>query len=332
MMIATEGVKSCIHLAEIEITYKCNLNCAHCYNRVDVNKEDMRYENILELMTQLSKENVQKVVITGGEASLHPNFERLCKEIITKRIEKYSGIKKFVLQSNGFIKNISIDILKAFDIIHLSYDISDNGLRYIEPTEIEILAKKLNDAGIYAYLFFTVHKGNIKFIDDIIERVYRKGLNIVFNVCVSTHDLDPSMLLDAQEKVAVFQKLIKYEEQGKIRPVKHPYLAIVRGQKKSKYIGNKGGCTAGIASFIINTRGEMMPCPFLRIPCGDTFKRSIRDVWFDSKVLNEIRDRSQYDKCGDCQYLSYCGGCRASAYNIVKNLKGQDPNCILNAT
>lgn len=330
-MTTTKGVRSYIHLAEIEITYRCNLNCAHCYNRSDTNKEDLSYDNIVELLTQLSKENIQKAVITGGEASLHPEFERLCKELIDNRVEKYGGIKKFVLQSNGRIGHVPINSLKAFDIIHLSYDISNNGLRYIEPTEIEILAKKLNAAGIYSYLFFTIHKGNARFLDDIIERVNSKGLDIVFNFCVSTQDLDPSMLLDAQEKLEIFQKLIKYEEQGKIRPVKHPYLAVVKDRKSQKYIGNRGGCTAGIASLIINTKGEMMPCPFLRIPCGNTLESSVRDVWFNSEILNAIRDRSQYEKCGNCQYISYCGGCRASAYHISRNIKGQDSSCILNA-
>jgi len=328
-MTEITDVKSYIHLAEIEITYKCNLDCEHCYNKQDRAKRDMSFENIIRLIQELSNEPIQKLVITGGEASLHPDFERLCNYIKDNRKKSFSNVRHFVLQSNGFIEKYSIELLKAFDIMHLSYDIDENELRDINSSNIEELAEKLNNEGLFAYLFCTLHKKNIAFIDSIIERVVSKKLYTAFNFCVDANSIDPSFILSNIEKRDLTIKLIECEKNEYIRVFKHPYAAIIRNNQSSGYIGNKGGCTAGIASLILDSEGELMPCPFLRIKCGNVLKKSIKYVWLNSKELSLIRNRGKYNKCGDCRFVSYCGGCRGSAYKITGSLMGQDNDCFV---
>ena len=87
-----------MHLLEIEITTRCNLNCLHCYNRE--NKYiDMEYENIIKYVNFANDNNVNTLVISGGEAALHKDFKKIC-EYFAKNRNKLSNIKKIIVQSN----------------------------------------------------------------------------------------------------------------------------------------------------------------------------------------------------------------------------------------
>ena len=41
-----------------------------------------------------------------------------------------------------------------------------------------------------------------------------------------------------------------------------------------------------------------------------------------------FRSRKLFDEpCGNCEYLSYCGGCRKAAYERTSRLQGADVTC-----
>ncbi|MGB2600376.1 MAG: SPASM domain-containing protein, partial [Candidatus Omnitrophota bacterium] len=106
--------------------------------------------------------------------------------------------------------------------------------------------------------------------------------------------------------------------------------------------GNRGvysTCPAGQNMLSIRSDGKVVPCSaFWTLICGDIRKDSLRDIWDNSEVLNEIRGLAEEPLvknnpiCEGCDYLSYCnGGCRASAYYSSGNdLKGIDrTNCFV---
>ena len=55
-----------LYSATIELTYKCNEKCRHCYV-VDEKREEMTTEKIKGILDELSDLNVLNVVFTGGE-------------------------------------------------------------------------------------------------------------------------------------------------------------------------------------------------------------------------------------------------------------------------
>lgn len=66
-------VKLSMHILELEITTRCNLNCLHCYNRGYENM-DMPYEQIIKYINFANENSVSTLVISGGEASLHKDL------------------------------------------------------------------------------------------------------------------------------------------------------------------------------------------------------------------------------------------------------------------
>ncbi|MEM4247561.1 MAG: SPASM domain-containing protein, partial [Candidatus Woesearchaeota archaeon] len=58
-------------------------------------------------------------------------------------------------------------------------------------------------------------------------------------------------------------------------------------------------------------------------------ERSLTDIWYNSKVLKELRKRRLLKgKCGACEYRETCGGCRGRAYACTGDYLETDPVCL----
>ena len=321
------GVGLSMHMLELEITTKCNLNCLHCYNRENKNI-DMDFEDIVKYINFANENKIHTFTISGGEACLHPKFNEICTYLRDNK-NKLNNIGKITLQTNGYIQNMDLEKLQGFDYVHLSFDVDQNGARNINSERTIELAKKLQILNIKPYLFTTVHKYNLNHIDEIVKIANENNIPIAFNFCIDTGK-DKEFLLNKEEKIFAIQTLLEYEKNGKINKLKHPY---VNSYKKMKLEDDekfkiKGGCTAGIASCSILANGDVIPCPFVRIKAGNIHEEPLEKIWFESKLFKEIRNRKNYEVCGDCKYLPYCGGCRKSAYQGTNKINGFDINCI----
>jgi len=93
-------------------------------------------------------------------------------------------------------------------------------------------------------------------------------------------------------------------------------------------VHSKVGCHAGLHYFSLRPNGDIYPCPFLQVVAGNIRERSLSEIWYNSKVFDELRHRSQLKgKCGECKYREECGGCRARAYTQTGNYLAPDPYC-----
>jgi len=310
-------------MLEIEITTRCNLNCAHCYNR-DMKVVDMPLERIKILLKFAEEKSVSSFVLSGGEASLHPEFDSLAKHLLESKPKI-----RTVVQSNGAIEQKDINLLRGFKVVHLSFEPDDSNVRRSSGQKTLKLASKFKEAGMYVYLFVTLHKKNIDKIDWMVQVANSLSIDIGFNLCVARH-IDSDLVLPIVETKRVTEKLYKLFLERKILRFTSPLVAILQDKSSTSYIGNRGGCTAGIAACVILPNGDVTPCPFLRVKAGSIYEKDLTEIWFDSPVFNELRNRAKFDEpCGSCEYLSYCGGCRKNALAHTGKLTGFDPRCFL---
>lgn len=311
-----------LHLLEVEITTKCNLDCGHCYNRTNKN-HDMPLEDVINLIKFAEANAVQKFIVSGGEAALHTKFKELADFI---KLNKPN--LKMVVQSNGLIGEIDIETIKAFDIVHLSFETENSAVRKISVKKTIDTAKRLMNTGIYTYFFATIHPGNIDKIDWMVETANYHGIDIGFNLCIPGDK--EKLRLSPGQKIEAIKKLHQLYLDKRTLRFTSPFAAIMKGQKTESYVGIKGGCTAGVAACVVLPNGDVVPCPFFRIKAGNIYENNLKHIWFESEIFNALRNRPLFDEpCGKCEYLSYCGGCRASAYYQKNKLNGFDTDCIL---
>jgi radical SAM protein with 4Fe4S-binding SPASM domain len=98
---------------------------------------------------------------------------------------------------------------------------------------------------------------------------------------------------------------------------------------KQFWIHSAVGCHAGMSYFNLRPNGDVYPCVFLPVKVGNIRQQSLSDIWYNSKTLNQLRDRSLLiGECGRCDYRETCGGCRARAYTCTGDYFESDPSCI----
>jgi len=313
-----------IHILEIEITTRCNLNCKHCYNR-NLKNIDFPLDKFEELYNFANKYRIWTFVISGGEALLHPRFEE-----VVAFIKRTPHNFRLVLQTNGKLINQenTIEKIKIFDLIHISFDLTEE-VR-LGSSQNFLLSKELLKHGVKSYLFSTIHKANRHLIDDMLKKAQEVNVPIGFNICIPTKKLNPQYLMTRSEFMETEKKLYSLFLEGKILRYSSPLVSLFDNKKTGRK-GIKGGCSAGVAACVISSSGELYPCPFLRTSAGNIFKTPLIDLWLDSEFFNKIRDRGSFSEpCGSCDKISYCGGCRNRALVETGNIQGADPMCYKN--
>lgn len=132
--------------------------------------------------------------------------------------------------------------------------------------------------------------------------------------------------LTRDELREVFQRIYSLAiKEDKIRILLYrPLFALLNGNDPT--VGAL--CSAGNNALTIMHDGTIYPCRRLPIPIGNALADSFYKVWYTSEVLWNIRNTKNIKgKCGDCDLIPVCRGCRALAYAITGDYLSEDPQC-----
>jgi len=94
------------------------------------------------------------------------------------------------------------------------------------------------------------------------------------------------------------------------------------------------GCSAGRGFVYIKPNGDVWPYPFIEISCGNVREQFFSEIWSDSMVLKDLRNRETRlkDRCGECEYRRLCGGCRGRALAATGDYLAEDPSCFIHSS
>jgi len=328
-------INSGLHILELELTNRCNLNCKHCY--VDKREaKELSYRIVKSIIKQAGDHGVYRLVFTGGEPLLYLNLFSAAK------YAKKNGIENLFLLTNGILINESnVKKLKIFDGIQLSLD-NVPGHEYLRENYSNTLERTillLQKNNIKINLYCTLCKSNVNSVDKIVK--YAKSINvrIGFNTLIILDKKQENQRLSVSETKAALTKITKYIDLGYHVDLSH-HLRFLVDQKRmadfKKSIKNdkdsiKGGCLAGIAALYICSDGTVLSCPFVKYACGNIYQQKLFDIWENNKDLNLLRDRKKFKgKCGKCKYVNVCGGCRAKSLINTGKINGSEANCFYN--
>ena len=146
---------------------------------------------------------------------------------------------------------------------------------------------------------------------------------------ISNEILDPAKY----EKLLRDLAKIKEEISMDVRVTCGPQFSRIMAQTDPKAFLRKRkpkGCMAAGEFAFISYRGDVQTCGFLDISAGNLIDNgyNFADIWENSALLNNIRDLSLYQgKCGQCEFVKSCSGCRARAYTMTGDYLASDPIC-----
>ena len=87
------------------------------------------------------------------------------------------------------------------------------------------------------------------------------------------------------------------------------------------------GCAVGYHGLAIESDGSVYPCRRLPIILGNIFRDDIVDIW-NHPIMDNLRNRDMLKgKCGRCEYIWLCGGCRGIPYALKGDYLEEDSQC-----
>lgn len=88
------------------------------------------------------------------------------------------------------------------------------------------------------------------------------------------------------------------------------------------------GCLGGTGFCFISHTGQVQPCGYLVLDCGNVQQTPFPELWRSTPWFLKFRNQQEYEgKCGPCEYHKFCGGCRARAYSMSDNPMAEEPLC-----
>ena len=88
------------------------------------------------------------------------------------------------------------------------------------------------------------------------------------------------------------------------------------------------GVTDGNGFVFVSATGDVAPSGFLPLYAGNIREKPLIEIYRDSPLFQELRDKDQLQgKCGACEYRYVCGGSRARAWAETGNHLASEPRC-----
>ena len=344
-----------------ETTIRCNLSCAHC-RRLELDEaadKDLSTAQARDLIEQLAQAGKRQpfmpvLVFSGGEP--------LCREDLFELVgqAKSLGIVPALATNGTLISSTVTRLIKDSGIVRVAVSLDGatadvhNRLRQLEGSFESALEgiSYLHDENVPFQINVTLTKHNAGQLEDIYELAKSLGavaLHIFMLVPVGCGQvLAETDMLSPEQYEEMLTKICQLDGLGQLQ-VKVTcgphYERVIRQQglyQARSGAGGAGGavpgrhrhgdvsrgCLAGLGVLFVGHQGDVFPCGYLPVKCGNVLKNKLSDIWYNNEDLARMRDSSGLEgKCGVCGYRQICGGCRGRAYGVTGNYMAEEPFC-----
>jgi len=355
------GSNQILRLLFWETTIKCNLTCAHC-RRLESNEAAFR-----DLSTAQAKDLIAQLAELGRAQPMMPVLvfsggEPLCRDDLFELVSqaKAAGITPALATNGTLVNATAAEQIRDSGIVRVAVSLDGataevhDKLRQLEGSFKRALQgiKHLRKKEIPTQINMTLTKHNAGQLEDVYELAKSVGAVAVHifmlvpvgcgQVLAETDMLSPEQY--EQKMLEICRLDSRSELQMKVTCGPH-YERIIRQQglyqarKKTSHVsgsvpgrnghgGASRGCLAGLGVLFVGHQGNVFPCGYLPIECGNVLKQKLAEIWYNNEDLARMRNSSSLEgKCGVCGYRDVCGGCRARAYAATGNYMAEEPFC-----
>jgi len=334
-----------------EITRRCNLKCIHCRSSSEIEVKghpDFSTQEAFRIIDDIISYAKPVIVLSGGEPLLRKDVFEVARYGTEKGL-------RMCLATNGTLVNDKIcEKIKnsGIKIVSLSLDGSEETVHDNFRNQKGAFAGTINAAQLFQKhgIEFIINSSFTKRNQEDIPRIYKLAKELgatawymfmivptgrgeeIMNELISKEDYE--------EVLEWHYQMEKGEKEMLVRPTCAPhYYRIVLQKSKEEgtkferrtlkfSTGGAKGCIAGQLIALIDVDGDVLPCSYFPKSAGNIKVQSFKDIWENSELFKELRDFKKYKgKCGSCEYVSVCGGCRARAYSVYGDYLEEEPFC-----
>ncbi|MDK2957407.1 MAG: AdoMet-dependent heme synthase [Desulfovibrionales bacterium] len=337
-----------LRLIAWEVTSACNLACKHCRAEAQLEpaQGELSTQEALALIDTFPEAGSPIIIFTGGEPLMRKDIFELVAHAKSKGL-------RCVMAPNGTLLTPEIAVrLKDVGIERCSISIdgpdaaSHDDLRGV-PGAFEASLRgieHLKAAGMEFQINTTVTRDNLSMFKDIFQLAERLGAaawHIFLLVPTGRAAQLGAQVITAEEYENVLNWFYDFRKttQMQLKATCAPhYHRILRQRAKEEGVpvnfetfgldAVSRGCLGGVGFCFISSTGQVQPCGYLELDCGQVRKTPFPEIWRNSPQFRNLRNPKTYaGKCGVCEYERVCGGCRARAHTMRGSYLEEEPLC-----
>ena len=321
-----------------EITYRCPLHCAFCYNPTDYDKHtqnELDTKTWLKVLNQARDLGALQLGISGGEPLLRDDIEIIVEE--AHQLGYYSNL----ITSGVGLTDKRIDAFKkgGLDHIQLSmHDITEEINNFITNTKTFELKKKvaamIKDRGYPMVLNVVIHRYNIGHIKEILEMAEALGADYVELANTQYYGwslINRNQLMPTKEQID-HAELVTNQFRDRVGNKMKVFFVVPDyfAERPKKCMNGWGE-----VFMIVTANGDVLPCHSARVLPNMVFPNvkddHLKGAWYDSPAFNKFRgDEWMKEPCRTCpEKENDLGGCRCQAFLLTGDAESADPVCTL---
>jgi radical SAM protein with 4Fe4S-binding SPASM domain len=313
--------------AQLDLTYRCNEQCVHCYLDHDDHGE-MTTTEIKHLLKEMAEAGVFILTFSGGEIFLRKDFFEIleCARSLTFCIKlKTNAVLIREAQAARLrdlgVESIQISIYSHRPEVHDaitklpgSLRRSINAIRFLKSQGLKvILANVLMTENMQDY-------HGVRALADELGAEYTLDPTITPKMDGDRSILDLNAGETALRQLFRDELLVGNADEFCAPP---PARQEHDGQPHSAESMDSLPCSAGHTACYVSPYGEFYPCVQFPLSCGNVRQQRFIDIWRNSEQLKEVRSIRLRDmtSCSQCAHGSTCTRCPGLAF-MEGNMRG----------
>src|SRR5713101_3683812 len=297
---------------QLDLTYRCNERCVHCYLDHDDHGE-MTTAEIKHLLDEMADAGVFILTLSGGEIFLRKDFFDLLEH--ARRLMFCVKLKTNAV----LIREREAARLRDLGVEQIQISI------YSHRPEVHDAITKLPGSlkRSVAAIRFLKSQGLKVTIANVLMTAHMRdhaGVQALARELDVTYTLDPTITPKMDGDTSVLRLRIPGSELNAVfhnkdlvgnveefcAPPPPPGEDVMEGYP----------CSAGHTAAYITPYGDVFPCVQFPLPSGNVRRQKFMDIWRASPELNEVRSIRAKDLpvCSTCSHVGTCTRCPGLAY------------------
>jgi len=298
----------------LELTYRCNLRCSHCY--IDLAETDeLSFDEWKEVLGQLKEAGSIYLLFTGGEIMVRNDFldiatyahrNGLLIGLLTNCTLVTPDISRAIAELRPF--SIGTSLYGATASTHESVTgVPGSFRKTLEGIQLLVAA------GMVPTVQTIVMQTNVQELPQIEELVESLGARAYINIGMAPSKTGSDFPFQYAPGVEALLNCGWQPETPGSTGEQGPQL-----------------CKAGKANCSISPHGDVFPCILFPMKLGNLRESSFDSIWrlepcAELRYLRSMR-RSDLYACNRCELRAYCQRCTGSAYVESGRIDGPSPS------
>jgi AdoMet-dependent heme synthase len=303
------GIPLALHL---DITYRCNERCVHCYLDHDDHGE-LTTAEIKDVLDQAAEAGTFFLTLSGGEVLMRRDFfeilEHARRRMFNVRI-KTNGVMIGQKEAQRIralgVEHVQISVYSHRPEVHDSITKLPGSLK----RTIEAI-RFIKSQGLKVTVANVLMRGNS---DD------HAGVQALARELGASYTLDPTITPKIDGDTSILSLRIPGSELNTVFRTE----ALVGNVEEfcapppapDENVMDGYPCSAGHTAAYITPYGDVTPCVQFPLPSGNIRRQRFIDIWRDSSELKDVRSIRARDLpvCSTCNHVGTCTRCPGLAY------------------